>query len=130
MFRVFGTTDGLNRHARVGELINSPLISTIATDADVTYTISQLSGRAILRTSLTAPRSDTLPTAAAILAVNANMDIGDTFLVMLANTSASAITLVTNTGVTLNGNTTIAATSRAFLVITKTSDTTVTATLF
>lgn len=109
----------------MGEISNIR-VQSIATDANITLTVSDLAGGAVLFTGFTAGRNITTPTAAAILAAAPDMDIGDSFAFTLSVTPAFAGTYVANTGVALAGRTTLQASSSAYVIVTKTSATTVT----
>lgn len=68
----------------------------------------------------------TTATAAAILAANPDMSVGDTAAVVFSNPTAYVLTVAGGTGVTASGTLTVAAgVSRTFL-LTKTSATTMT----
>ena len=97
-------------------------VSTVTTAAAVTYTPAQVLGGLILRDPNGAARADLLPTAAALIdALNGPFE-GMAFIVTIRNTAdaAEAITVTTNTGVTLSGTMAIAqnATTRFLVVIT------------
>lgn len=106
--------------------LDNPLIVSIATDANVTLTTAQMSGGIVTFTGFTAGRNVATPTAAAILAEALDMDIGDAFVVQFYILVGFAATWTSNTGVTLAGRATTAATSGSNVVVTKTSATTVT----
>jgi hypothetical protein len=97
----------------------------VATDANVTMTIAQLSGGLVQYTGFTAGRNITTPTAALILAAHPDMDIGDSFTLAVSVVPAFAGTYVAGTGVTLAGRATTPASSYSLIVITKLSATTV-----
>lgn len=122
------TSSGLELLARggpgLGEVSNIA-VSTIAADANAVLTVAQMSGGAVQFTGFTAGRNITTPTAALILAAAPDMDIGDAFAITLSTTTAFAGTFVAGTGVTLAGRTTLPASSSAYIVVTKTSATTV-----
>ena len=119
---------GLPRIMRAGDgFIGNPRVTAQATDSNQTITLDAIMGGVYQRTGQTADRTDTTPTAAAILAANPSMDIGDAFMFCVSNIDAShAVILAGGTGVTASGNlTTLLATARFFL-LTKTSATTMT----
>lgn len=101
-------------------------ISTIATDANLTLTVAQMGGGAVQFTSFSAGRTVTTPTAALILAAAPDMDIGDTFTLLVSCVAAFAATWAAGTGVTLAGRATTPASSYSVVVVKKTSATTVT----
>lgn len=95
-------------------------VSTITTAAAVTYTANQIIGGFIRRDTAGAARADLLPTAASIYALMKNCKVGDSFQFTIENNSAlaNAITVTTNTGLTLIGTMTIAQLSnRTFLAV-------------
>lgn len=102
-------------------------VTTQATAGAQTITAAALTGGFYART-ITAVATDTTATAAQILAANPEMSVGDTFVCIISNRASTAIlTIAGGTGVTLTGTAAIAAAATAFLVITKTSETTVAA---
>lgn len=114
---------GLPRPARPGDGFISFLAPVIiATDAAVTLTSAQVTGSGLIQfTGWTATRAITTPTAAQILADNAEMDIGDSFVLMISIVPAFAATFTAGTGVTLAGRTAgIPAATAAHVVITRT----------
>jgi len=108
-----------------GEVSNIA-VKTVATDANYVLTVADMAGGAVQFTSWTAGRTITVPTAALILASAPDMDIGDSFANTISVVPAFAGTYVTATGVTLAGRATVPASSNTYVVITKTSATTVT----
>jgi hypothetical protein len=101
-------------HARKSE------IATITTVGNVTYTPAQFLGGMIFRDPIGAARSDTTPSAAAMLAAMPGAFIGQSLDVHIRNTTGGAftITVTAGAGVTLNGTTTIGqTTSRWFRLI-------------
>jgi hypothetical protein len=116
----------LVRDARVGDgLLAHLAVNAIATDANATLTIPQISGGFVQFTGFTAGRNITTPTAAAILAAFPDMDIGDTYALVVSVVTAFAGTYVAGAGVTLSGRATTPASSWSIIVITKLSATTV-----
>jgi hypothetical protein len=107
-----------------GEVSNLS-ISTVATDASVTMTVDQMTGGVVLYSGFTAGRVITTPTAALILAAATDMDIGDSFSFTVSITPAFAGTWAAGVGVTLAGRSTVPASSSSYVVVTKTSATTV-----
>lgn len=108
-----------------GEMTNIR-VAEVTTDANQTITVDQLSGGAICYTGFSAGRNLTTPTAAQILAAATDMDIGDSFSVTISIQDAFAGTWVAGVGVTLGGRATVPASSSSYVVVTKTSATTVT----
>lgn len=61
-------------------------------DANQTITASQVQGGIYIRTLITAPRTDTLPTAAALLAeMGGTLTVGDTVRFVVANVSGQTL---------------------------------------
>lgn len=123
--RVSSAAD-LVRPARVGDgVLSHVAISTVSADANATLTTAQVLGGLIQFTGFTAGRTITTPTAALLLAAMPDMDIGDTYSLLISVTPAFAGTYVAGTGVTLAGRATTPASSWSWIVITKLSATTV-----
>lgn len=123
------TCNGQELNARggagMGEISNIS-VRAISADANATLTVADMAGGAILFTGFTAGRNITTPTAALIIGAAPDMDIGDSFAITLSVSVAFAGTYVAGTGVTLVGRATLPASSSAYVVVTKTSATTVT----
>jgi hypothetical protein len=116
----------LTRPARQGDgLLAHPIINTVSADANAVLTIPQVMGGIVQYTGFTAGRTITTPTAALLLAAMPDMDIGDTYSMMISVTPAFAGTYVAGTGVTLAGRATTPASSFSWIVIEKLSSTTV-----
>ena len=116
---------GLQRPARVGDGMLAFLSkSAITADAASTITAAMIQGGLILRSGATAGRIDTTDTAALILAALPEMDIGDTYLFAVSNTSTQTITLAGGTDVTESGNLDIPTLTCKWVVLEKTSATT------
>jgi hypothetical protein len=106
-------------------LIGNVSITSKTTDANHTITVAEMAGGVIYYSALSAGRNVTTPTAALILAAAQDMDIGDTFLLIVSIQDAFAITWVAGTNVTLLGRATTPASSNSIIVVEKTSATTV-----
>ena len=106
-------------------LIANVKIASKTTDANHTVTVDEMAGGVIYYSALSAGRSVTTPTAALILAAATDMDIGDTFSIMVSIQDAFAITWVAGVGVTLLGRATTPASSFSWIVVEKLSSTTV-----
>ena len=116
----------LVRPARQGDGLLAHVYPTvIAADANAVLTVSQIAAGLVQFTGFTAGRNITTPTAALILAANPDMDIGDTFSLLVSVVPAFAGTYVAGTGVTLAGRTTTPASSFSWIVVEKTSATAV-----
>jgi len=115
---------GMPRPARPGDGISNPQLVALTADSNQVMGIPAIAA-GIYKRTITSARTDTTATAAAILAAMPNMDVGDSFLV-LVNSIGNTLTLAGGTDVTASGTLTVAtATSRWFL-FTKTSATTMT----
>jgi hypothetical protein len=115
----------LQQAAAGAGIMDNISVTEIATDANQTLTVAQMSGGAILYTGFSAGRNLTTPTAALILAAATDMDIGDSFSFIVSIQDAFAGTWVAGTDVTLAGRATTPASSWSMVVVTKTSATTV-----
>lgn len=98
--------------------------SSINTANNVTYTADQLLGAIILRDCNGANRTDTTPTATAIIqglaAYNGLVTVGTTRRILIRNTTGAAYTITVSggTGVTISGTNTIAQNNtREFLLV-------------
>lgn len=111
---------------RMGDgFLGNPTIVEKTTDANHTLTVAEMSGGLVYYSALSAGRQVTTPTAALILAAAADMDIGDSFCFLVSIQDAFALTWVAGAGVTLLGRATTPASSSTWVVVTKTSSTTV-----
>jgi len=93
--------------------------AVITTAGAVTYTAQQLLGGMILRDPAGASRSDTLPSAALLVAAIPGIAVAQFFDVIIRNDAGGAftITLLAGAGVTLGGTATIAqSTSKALRI--------------
>lgn len=106
-------------------LIGNVVITSKTTDANHTITVAEMAGGVIYYSALSAGRSVTTPTAAQILAAAPDMDIGDTFMLIVSIQDAFAITWVAGANVTLDGRATTPASSNSIIVVEKLSSTTV-----
>lgn len=124
--RAMSRSGGLAKDGRAGDGWYAHLSETIqSADSDQAISVAALNGGLYVRTGATANRSDTLPTAAAIIAANPDMDIGDSFVVLVSMTVAFTLTILTNTGITLSGIVVAPASGRLWLVVTRTGTATV-----
>lgn len=121
---------GLERPVGPGDgLLSAVVANTNSADSAQTLSVANIMGGLYIRSGMTADRTDTTATAADILAANPHMNVGDSFLLLISVTVAFALTLAGGTGVTMGSKTAIAASSWGIVVFTKTSATTMTATL-
>lgn len=123
---LISTASVLPTPLRAGDgYIGNPTILEKLTDVNHTLTVEELSGGLIYYSALSAARTVTTPTAALILAAAPDMDIGDSFLVRVSIQDAFAITWAPGAGVALRGKATTAASASSWIVVVKTSATTV-----
>ncbi len=106
-------------------LIGNVSITSKTTDANHTITVAEMAGGVLYYSALSAGRTVTTPTAALILAAAPDMDVGDTFMLIVSIQDAFAITWAAGAGVTLDGRATTPASSNSIIVVEKTSATTV-----
>lgn len=85
--------------------------------AGVTLTAAQFLSSVLLRTGPAGVFSDTMPTAKDIIAAIQKAEIGSNRLVLISNGGGGTMTMLAGTGVTLQGNTTIAAGNGRFYLI-------------
>ena len=110
--------------ARSGEgFLDNVIVATLA-DAAGTVTVAQMAG-GVLQGNFTAGRALTTPTAVLILASAADMDIGDSFMILVSMVAAFAATWTGGVGVTLLGRATSLASTSGFIVVTRTGAATV-----
>lgn len=110
----------LQRAARSGDHMSQPVVSIQNTDSAQTLGVPALAAGCYVRGGMTAGRTDTTATAAQILAAPgfANMDIGDAYRFTISVVVAFTLTIAGGTGVTVVGQSTVAAnTARDFLLI-------------
>jgi len=113
----FGPSTGFARFSTLAFPTVIPIANSVA--AAVTYTPAELLSGYVLRDTASHARADLLPAASAIIAAINGCQAGTAFRTWIGNTSAGAgaITLTTNTGLTLNGNLVIAAGQQAELLV-------------
>jgi hypothetical protein len=112
---------------RAGDgFLGNPTITETTINANHTVTVAEMATGVLYYSALSAGRNATTPTAALILEAAPDMDVGDSFCFLVSIQDAFALTWVAGTGVTLAGRTTTPASSSTWIVVTKTSDTTVT----
>lgn len=111
-------------------LYRNVTVSTVETDAAVTFTTDQVQGGLILRDPNGGARADLVPTAAAMSdAINSPIkgeNISFEFTIRNTADAAETITVTTNTGVTLSGTMTIAQNNTKRFMWVQTSPTTAT----
>ena len=106
--------------------LGNPVVTEKTTNADHTITVAEMSTGVLYYSGLSAGRAVTTPTAALILAAAPDMDVGDSFVFLVSIQDAFAITWAAGADVTLQGRATTPASSSTWIVVTKTSATTVT----
>lgn len=118
---------GMSRQARIGDgWIANPKLSSVSTDANYTVLTTDVLAGILQFTGFTAGRTLTTPTAALILAAMPDMDVGDSYMMLVSITVAYAGTWAAGTGVTLAGRATTPASTATWVQIKKTSDSAVT----
>lgn len=121
MFKLTSTTSILQSSLTIqGNLSRQYIDTTINTASNVTYTAQEVFNGIIFRDCNGADRTDTLPTAAALVAVVPEPVVGSSMEVLVQNTTVglNLLTLQANTGVTLNESLTIAAgITNRFLIV-------------
>lgn len=111
---------------RMGDgFLGNPTIVEKITNVDHILTVAEMSGGLVYYSALSAGRQVTTPTAALILAAAADMDVGDSFCFLVSIQDAFALTWAAGAGVTLRGRATTPASSSTWIVVVKTSSTTV-----
>lgn len=124
------TNEGDRRGARPGDgWLSNLVVTPVAADTNQTMTMAQIMGGVILSTGKTANRNFTLPLATAIDAALPNMDIGDGLLFKIVSGDGFGVVVTANTGVTVQGNTTVATLTAKHVLITKTAASTYVATV-
>lgn len=99
-----------------GNLFCSTTVTTINNAIAVTITAAQLLGGYIIRTGGVAV-SDVTPTAAQIVSAIPGCEVGASRVIEIKNLNLALLTILNGSGVTLDGNTTIAANfTRRYLV--------------
>ena len=96
------------------------VVTTDATAAAATYNAAELIGGLILRDPAGADRTDTISTAALLVAAMPGAIVGSSFRVTVRNTAdaAETITVAAGTGITLSGTATIAQNNtKEFLIV-------------
>jgi hypothetical protein len=85
-------------------------VTSITTAGNVTYTVAQVLGGKIARDCNGAARTDTLPTAAALVAAVPGAQVGTSFEFDIRNTSGAAntLTVAAGSGGTTSGTMTVA----------------------
>jgi hypothetical protein len=117
---------GLQRQGGGGDLAVEMCIPQVITaDAVDTILAAEIANGVIVYTSFSAGRNLTTDTAANILALYPQLNVGESLQVDISSTAAFAGTFVAGVGVTLKGRATVPASSHVHVYITKTSATTV-----
>lgn len=120
---------GMVRPARAGDVNPfNPTVSANAVDAADIVTIAELLNGIVQYTAFSAGRVLTTDSAVNILASAqfTAMDVGDSVMFLVSITVAFAGTWAAGAGVTLAGRATTPASSSTWVLVTKTSSTTVT----
>lgn len=122
-----GNAASLLRPLRQGDgILANVYVTEVGADSNQTLTMEQISGGAINYTGFTAGRNLTTPPATDFLAAFPDMDIGDSYSFLVSIQDGFAGTWVAGAGVTLAGRATTPASSWSWVVVNKTSATSVT----
>lgn len=118
----------LNSPARPGDgWMAMPRRTNTATDSNNTISAAAILGGIYSRSGTNTSRTDTTDTAANILAAMPDMNIGDTYMFMVANlTGTNPITIAGGDGVTASGNLSVVALTTKWFLLEKTSATAMT----
>ena len=92
--------------ARISTLQGTPKFNTLANAAGQTLTAAQILGGTLDRSGAVTV-SDTLPTAAALVAARPGVSAGNVVELKIRNRNTGTLTILTGAGVTLEGTTTI-----------------------
>lgn len=111
-------------------MAGTPLLSNLdvvekTTDANHTLTVAEMAGGCVYYSALSAGRTVTTPTAALILAAASDMNVGESFALIVSIQDAFAITWAAGTGVTLRGKGTTPASGSSIILVKKTGAATV-----
>lgn len=118
---------GLVRKARTGDGWLAHLRRTDqATDSNQVIAAAAIQGGLYSRSGTNTNRTDTTDTAANIIAVFPEMDIGDVFMFSVSNPTAGSLTIAGGTGVTASGNLVVPTLTHRLFMFTLTSATTMT----
>lgn len=91
----------MERQARVGEgFMAMPLVTTNAAAGNQTISVSQIAGGVARFTGAAGAVTYTTPTADELAAAFPTMDIGDTYVFSIVNTTPQLATIAGGTGVT------------------------------
>lgn len=99
----------------------SGIVNADANGAGHTLTTDNILGGILLRSGPAGAFSDATPTAAAIVAAISKAILGTYRLILIANAGGGAMTITAGAGVTLQGNTGIAAGSARWYLLTVTN---------
>jgi hypothetical protein len=116
---------GLGVKGGSGDCLLTPAPSVIAADANDTLTVDKIHAGVVQYTGFSAGRTVTTDTAAAIIAAFPDLDIGDSFIIIVSTQNAFAITWAAGAGVTLSGRATTPASTFSVIVVTKTGAATI-----
>jgi hypothetical protein len=93
-------------------------VTSIATAANVTYTVAQVLGGKIFRDCAGSSRTDTLPTAAALVAAVPGAQVGTSFEFDIRNSgAANTLTIAAGSGGTTSGTMTVGVGSIRFFTL-------------
>lgn len=116
---------GMERISRAGDgILGNPRLVNQAADSAQVIPVASLLGGVYTRSAIAAGRIDTTDTAVAILAAMPDMDIGDSFILVVSNTAGFSLTLAGGVGVTASGNLVVLTLTSKIVIFTKTAATT------
>lgn len=119
--------NGLPRKARAGDgLLTAAKVTTQTTDSNQVISLSAILGGVYVRSGTNTSRTDTTDTAANLIAAMPNMDVGDTYMFIVGNTTASTLVVAGGASVTASGNLSVLTLTSKMFILTKTSATTMT----
>lgn len=120
--------DGLFRKARKGEgWMAIPRRVTTSTDSNQTISADAILGGIYTRTGTNTSRTDTTITGTALAVVMTEMDIGGTYMLLIANmTATNPLTIAGGVDISASGNLIVPALTSRWMLFEKTGATTFT----
>lgn len=120
--RAYVWQQGLPRKARAGDGWCSAIKKIVqATDSAQVIDATGFGGGVYIRSGLTTGRTDTTDTAANLAAANGDMNVGDSVMMLVGNTTASTLTIAGGTGVTASGNLLVLTLTSKWFILTMTA---------
>lgn len=90
-------------------------------DADSVIPVQALSAGVLRRSNMTSNRTDAFPSRDQILDIYPDIDIGDSFVVLISNGSPSVLTLTAGANNTIGGQLTVSGSAYRFYYIERTN---------